>query len=304
MAKVIVTGGTGFLGTMIIAELVKRDYEVIVFTRSAQQKNLNSGNVHYVKWNPVSADDVLDEWLNKAEAVIHLAGAPVAKRWTKNYKKTIVDSRTISTRKISESINRISNPPKFFFSASAVGIYGNADDALCTESSEIISSDFLSHVCQEWETAAKVSELRTRLVIGRIGIILDKSEGALSKMLPSFKFGLGAILGTGNQWWSWIHVADAVSMILWAMENESVRGTVNIVSPAPVTMRTFARLLGKCLHKPVLFKAPSFLLNFVMGQNAVIVTASQRVSPQYAQQKGYQFRFPDLEEALNNILDK
>jgi len=304
MAKIVITGGSGLLGKKLIHTLLQKQHEVIVFTRStATDKKNHHPQLHYKTWNPLSGDKEWTQWIDGSDAVIHLAGAPVSDRWTKKHKQVIMESRSLITQYISESINNSIRPPKFFFSASGVGYYGNVEEEICNESSiPPYSEDFLSHVCKEWEHSAMVAEEKTRLVIGRIGIVLDKNEGALSKMLPTFRFGFGGIFGNGNQWWSWVHHVDVVGMIVWAMENESIKGIMNIVSPNPVRMRTFAKTLGVVLRRPVFLSIPKFVLSIVMGENAVMVTNSQRVIPNVAQQKGYEFRFPDLEHSLRDIL--
>lgn len=304
MAKIVISGGSGFLGRKLIQTLLQQQHELIVLTRSIVDKNKqDTPHLHYKTWNPLSDDKTWTQWIDGADAVIHLAGAPASKRWTKKHKQAIMESRSVITRYLSDSINASINPPKFFFSASGIGYYGDAGDKICTEnSSPSGSNDFLSDVCKEWEKSAMLANGKTRLVIGRIGIILDKNEGALAKMLPTFRFGIGGSLGTGNQWWSWIHYADVVGMIVWAMGNENIRGVVNIVSPNPVRMQTFAKILAGTLRRPAFLSVPQFLLSIVMGENAAMVTNSQRVMPVIAQQNGYEFRFPILEQSLSNIL--
>lgn len=301
MARIIIAGGTGFVGKKLCQRFINQNHEVIVLTRQPTQKHTGSALLRYVQWGPDSR-----EWFNVidgSDAVINLAGASVAQRWTQEHKRHIFESRVRGTEALSTAIIEAKNPPQFFFSASAIGYYGDCGDTRLNEQSPGgNSNDFLAHVCREWEHSALRAQNNTRVVIGRIGIVIDKNEGALSKMLLPFRLGLGGPLGNGQQWWSWIHPSDVVGIIEWAMKEENLTGVVNITSPQPVRMKNFAKELAKTLSRPSLFPVPKFVLSLMMGESAAIATHSQNVIPEKALQYGYQFTFTQLSECLSDIL--
>jgi uncharacterized protein (TIGR01777 family) len=302
-AKIVISGATGFLGKYIIAELSAKGYAVCVLSRNADKARKTIGTANeYINWNGEESRELYAA-IEGSRAVIHLAGASVAGgRWTARYKQEIMESRRIGTLAIAKTIAAASVPPEVWFSASAVGYYGNGGDVIKREDAPV-ATDFLATVCKEWEAATIPAEKYCRVVRGRIGVVLDKHEGALSKMLLPFRLWFGGPLGSGRQWLSWVHHADVVGMIVWAIENASVQGAMNIVAPAPLPMKNFAALVGKVLGRPSWFPVPEFALKLLLGEQAWIVTAGQRVEPHVALKNGYPFHFTNLEDALKDLLD-
>jgi uncharacterized protein (TIGR01777 family) len=248
----------------------------------------------------------VDEWLHELEsvdAVIHLAGANLStKRWNKEYKKLLYDSRIISTKKLIEAIKTVERKPKVFITASAIGYYGNRSDEILTEESEA-GKDFLANLCNDWEKEAKnVEQFGVRSVQIRTGLALSRNEGALKQMLPAFKYFIGGPLGNGKQWYSWLHIEDIVNIYVKALESEILSGPINAVSPNPVTMKKFAKILGDVLHRPSFFSVPKIILLLVIGQVAEVVTSSQRVVPEKLLNSSFKFKFEKLEDALRDIL--
>ena len=302
-SKIVITGATGFLGKYIIEELSSKGYNICVLSRDTEKAKKTLGAEHeYVLWNGEESP-VLQSAIEGSKAVIHLAGANIAgKRWSDSYKREIIESRSVWTRSIANAIATSVTPPEVWFSTSAVGYYGNGGEEVKAENS-LPSTDFLSYVCKEWEAAALPAEKCCRVVRGRIGVVLHKQEGALAKMLLPFRLWFGGWLGSGRQWLSWVHYADVVGMIVWAIENSSIKGAMNIVSPNPVPMKKFAATVGKVLHRPSWFPVPEFVLKLMLGEQAWIVVAGQRVEPKVATEHNYPFRFTDLEAALKDLLN-
>jgi uncharacterized protein (TIGR01777 family) len=237
------------------------------------------------------------------EAVIHLAGEPVAAaRWTEEQKRRIRDSRVKSSQNLVAGMRATPRPPKVLVSASATGFYGDRGDEILNESSDP-GSGFLSEVCLDWEAeAARSRELGVRVVFVRTGVALSPSGGALKKMLPPFKLGLGGRLGAGRQWFPWIHIEDIVGIFLHALMSPAVDGPINGVAPGIVTNGEFTRELAAVLNRPAFFPVPDFAVRVLLGEMAEIVTASQRVVPQVALDTGYWFKHPNLRSALESLL--
>lgn len=276
--NVAVTGSTGFLGRQVIAALATAGHRP-----------------HPLPRNPSP------EKLNCADAVIHLAGEPVAQRWTPEAKQRIYASRVEGTRDLVNAISKSVHRPRVLICASAIGIYGSRGDEILKEDSRP-AEDFLARVVVDWEQAALSAEaLGIRVVNLRFGMVLGNG-GALAKMLPPFKLGIGGRLGSGKQWTSWIHIDDAVNLILFALENGQVRGALNATAPDPVTNAQFTRELARVLHRPAIFPVPPLALRLMFGEMAGVVLASQRVLPAAAQAAGFEFRYSDLPPALANLL--
>ena len=271
--KVAVTGASGFIGRRLMEKLGKE-------ARAVSLRGSLKG-------------------LAGADAVVHLAGEPVAQRWTKEAREKIRFSRVDGTRRVIDAMR--ANPPRVFVSASAVGYYGSRGDELLTESSSP-ADDFLGRICREWEREArKAEEFGVRVVCLRNGVVLGNG-GALKKMLLPFKLGIGGKIGDGKQWMAWIHLEDTVGLIEFAISSLTMRGAVNATAPNPVTNTEFTRELASALHRPAILPVPQFALDLLLGEMAQIVYASQRVIPEAALQAGYQFRFPRLHDALFDIL--
>jgi hypothetical protein len=246
---------------------------------------------------PVPRDAVPPE----CDALVHLAGEPIAQRWTKVVKKRIYDSRVQSTRTIVNALAAQSRRPSVLVCASAVGIYGSCGDEILTEKSPP-GTGFLPQVTQDWEAAARSAEpLGIRVVSLRFGAALGNG-GALAKLLPVFRLGAGGRLASGRQWMSWVHIDDVVALILFAIENAALRGVFNATAPDPVTNDEFTRRLAHAVHRPAIFPVPAFGLKLIFGEMSQVLLDSQRAIPAAAQAAGFEFRFPELCAALNNIL--
>jgi uncharacterized protein (TIGR01777 family) len=295
---VMIAGGTGFIGSQLTKRLLNDGYIVKILTRKAKDTN-NIGRINYITWDSLKSED-----LENIYGLINLAGASIAgSKWTERYKEIILDSRIKATRALVDLISKAKSPPDVFINASAVGYYGNRGEAILTEESPS-GQGFLAKVCSEWEKEATIASNHTRTVISRIGVVLDKSDGALSKMLLPFKTFTGGPLGSGKQYFPWIHIKDIVGLFLFALDNKSVNGAVNFSSPNPVTMDEFAKTLGKVMNRPSIFKVPEAGLKLLLGESSEMITNSQRVIPQVALSNGYSFMFSDLKAALKDIISK
>jgi uncharacterized protein (TIGR01777 family) len=256
-----------------------------------------------IEWSPDRYSIALAR-IEGFDAVVHLAGESIAEgRWTDEKKKRIRESRVKGTRLLGDALANLTKPPKVMISASAIGYYGDRGDEVLTESSAP-GKGFLSDVCLEWEKAtALATEKGIRVVNTRFGIILDQNGGALAKMLPPFRMGIGGRIGSGKQWMSWIALDDVVGGIKFALANEAVSGPVNFVAPNPVTNSEFTKTLGKALSRPTIFPIPAFGVRLVFGEMAdALLLSSQRVEPSRLQEIGYQFQYQHLDRALNHVL--
>lgn len=259
--------------------------------------------VQFSQWNS-SEGEPPPASLASADAVVHLAGEPVSQRWTAGAKRRIHDSRVEGTRRLVSALAAQSHPPRVLVCASAVGYYGSRGDEILTEASSP-GSDFLAQVVMDWENAAQSAEaLGIRVVRLRFGMVLGREGGALAKLLPVFRFGLGARLGSGEQWMAWIHLNDAVNLILFAINFAAIRGAVNASAPYPVSNDEFTSRLATALHRPAILYAPSFALRLLLGEMSEMLLASQRVLPSAAKSAGFPFQYPDLNAALEEILAK
>lgn len=296
--KVLISGSTGLIGSELVGRLSGKGMRVGRLVRAK-----SSAAEPQVLWNPVAR--VIDlKGLEGVDAVVHLGGDPIAEeRWTAEKKTRIRDSRVKGTRFLAESVARLSKPPKTFLCASAIGIYGDRGDELLTEESPS-GNGFLPEVGREWEAACgPAAEAGSRVVNLRFGIVMSRKGGALKKMLPPFRLGLGGRLGNGKQWMSWISLPDAAGAICHLLENESVQGPVNLVAPNPVTNAGFTQALGNALHRPAVMPVPAFALRLLFGEMAdAALLASDRVEPKRLKISGYRFQHPDLEPALLELL--
>ncbi len=276
--KVVVTGGSGFIGRAIAERLRASGHTV-----SAVSMRTPPG----------------PETFLGCDAVVHLAGEPVAQRWTAAAKERIVNSRVQGTRTLVAALRQ--QPPAVLISASAIGYYGSRGDEVLTEDSPP-ASDFLGQVAVAWEHEARAAEqFGARVVTPRIGVVLGRGGGALPKMALPFRFGVGGRLGDGKQWTSWIHLDDLVALVEFSIATTAIRGAVNAVAPNPVTNAGFTRELAAALHRPAMFPVPAAALKLLLGEMSQVVLASQRVVPEAALRAGFQFRFKDVGEALRQI---
>jgi uncharacterized protein (TIGR01777 family) len=303
MKKIMITGATGPIGQNLVNKLIAEDYEISIFTQnfeSAREKLPSVKSI--IKWD-YNKPDEWKENLNGTDVVVHLAGANLgARRWNEEYKKLAYESRIISTRNLVEAIKSVEQKPKAFICSSAVGIYGDRYDEVLDENSSL-GNDFLANLCKDWESEAeKVKEFGVRRVSVRTGLVLDKNEGLMKKLVPSFKMFLGGWLGNGKQWFPWIHIDDIIKIYLHAIDNENVSGSINAASPGIVTNKEFSKTLGKVLGRPALLPIPKIALRIVSGELGNYITDSQRISVEKILNSGYEFKFENLEEALRDLL--
>jgi hypothetical protein len=297
--KVMMSGASGMLGSALRETLRGSGAEVIQLVR---REPAHSGEMH---WKGKGQLD--DEKFRKGlRAAIHLSGANLsAHRWTDAYRREIRESRVETTRTLAEGLARMRQPPAVLLAASAVGIYGDRGDEMLTETSEP-GKGFLAEVCREWEAAAQAAvEVGIRVVHLRFGVVLGAGAGALAKMLPIFRLGLGGRLGSGQQWMSWIGIEDAVAAVRFLIDADGIMGAVNVTAPHPVTNREFTRALAKALRRPAMLPAPAFALRLAMGPMAdEALLASTRAVPTRLMEAGFRFAQPTVEEALLSQVSK
>lgn len=299
--RVLVTGATGLIGRSLCASLSDDGNTVIGLSRSPETAR-GIAAAELQKWDPQSGQPPARA-LSGVDAVVHLAGEPiVARRWTEDQKKRIRDSRVLTTRALVDALRSNDVKPSVFVCGSAVGFYGDRGDELLDETAST-GKDFLSGVCQEWESeAARASEFGVRVVQVRTGVVLSTEGGALPKMLAPFKLGLGGKLGSGKQWFPWIHISDIVGIFRHALHTSSLEGPVNGVAPEAATNAEFTRQLARVLHRPAFLPVPEFALRALMGEMADALFASERVVPKAALESKYEFHFPLLTGALEDML--
>jgi uncharacterized protein (TIGR01777 family) len=299
--KVLITGGTGFVGTQLTSRLIQDQKEVTVLTRSLKGAKVASQGISYLEGDP-NKKGSWQEAIKNHDAVINLAGASIFSKWTDEHKRAIRESRVNTTRNIVEGIP--SGPEKkiTLFSTSAVGYYGFCADEERTEESPP-GNDFLARIAVEWEgEALKAREKGARVVITRLGIVLGERGGALSQMIPLFKKYIGGPIGSGKQWFSWVHIKDLAEAFVFLLKHPEISGPVNVCSPNPMRNRHFAKALGRALHRPSFFPAPALMVKLVLGEFGSVILEGQRVIPKKLLQSGFVFRYPDIEKALQNIL--
>ena len=292
--KIAVSGSRGFIGSALVAFLMTQKHDIVRLVRSR-----SGANSQDVSWDPKTGA-VDKPALEGFDAVIHLAGEPIAKgRWTAAKKAKIRDSRIQGTKLLAQTISQLNNPPRVVISASAIGIYGNRGDEILTEESAA-GTGFLAEVGRQWEAAADPMKQRgIRVVCARTGIVMDSSGGALALMTPIFRMGTGGNLGNGKQFMSWISLEDEVGAFHHALTTNSLEGPVNFTAPHPVTNGEFTKTMGRVLHRPTIFPLPAFAARILFGEMAdEALLASSRVEPRKLLESGYKFRHPDLEGAL------
>ncbi|NTV45370.1 MAG: TIGR01777 family protein [Chlorobiales bacterium] len=305
--KIVLTGATGLIGPCLFHKLIEQGNHVTVLAREAgHAEKIIPGAARYVHWETNQTDGDWVNTLDGADAVIHLAGIPVAERWTDDHKKAIYDSRVTGTRNIVAAIGKVKNKPKTFISASAIGYYGiqsHSPDVPALTEKTPAGSDFLAQVCIDWEAEARKAEAYgTRVALIRTGIVLSLKGGALGKMLMPYKFFVGGPIGSGKQWVSWIHIDDESEIFLFALSNPNAKGPINAVAPTPVTMDTLAHTFGKAMGRPSLFPVPMFVLHALLGDAAGVVGEGQRVIPEKLLALGFKFKFPELGMAVEDLL--
>jgi len=300
--KIIIAGGTGFIGTALVRSLLASGHEIMILSRRSSAANLPEG-VTAVEWDGRTAG-AWAERFEDAGAVFNFAGASVAVRWTPVAKHEIRESRLQPTRAIVQAIQESSRPPRVLVQASAVGYYGACDDELVAEETPP-GNDFLSETCVEWERAAMEAERAgTRVCRMRIGVVLGREGGALPKLLTPFKLFVGGPPGNGRQWFPWIHLEDVMGVMEFVMNLEGASGAFNTTAPNPVTMRDFARVLGRVLRRPSRFQVPGFVLRAIFSEGAFALLSGQRAIPRRLLELGYEFQYPSAEDALKNLLQR
>ena len=300
--RIVIAGGTGFLGLPLASSLARDEHDVVILTRGAASPS-GRGEPRSIAWNPNGDSGPWATAVDGAGVVINLAGESIAgKRWSVAQKQRILDSRVLATRSLVTAMANSTAPPPMLVSGSAVGYYGPLDDRIVTEETPA-GSDFLAGVCVQWEAEAmRAANDRTRVVCIRTGLVLERDGGALPPMLPPFKLGAGGPIGSGRQYWPWIHRSDWIALVRWAIETSTVTGPVNATAPHPVTNADFARALGQALHRPAFMPAPAFALRLMLGEMAdPLILSGQRVLPAKAQGLGFEFKFARVHDALRAI---
>ncbi|MEO6334802.1 MAG: TIGR01777 family oxidoreductase [Pyrinomonadaceae bacterium] len=297
--KVLITGASGLIGKALQKSFSEKGYETLLAGRS-EPKNSND-----IRWGVEQG--FREEDLGRLEgldAVVHLAGEGIAGlRWTDEKKKAIRDSRVQGTNNLINALAGLEQKPKVFITGSAIGFYGDRGDEIVSETSQA-GDTFLAGVCKEWEVESRRAEdLGIRTVLLRTGIVLSKDGGALATMMTPFKFGVGGVIGSGKQWMSWVSLQDVVGIVNFAIENETLRGAVNLVSPNPVSNEEFTKTLGEVLYRPTFLPLPEFAVNLVFGEMGdALLIHSTRVEPKRLQEAGYNFEFKSLKPALENAV--
>jgi uncharacterized protein (TIGR01777 family) len=295
--KILISGSHGLVGSALIKSLEPEGHEIFRLVRHAPNSQAE------VEWSPDRYSIALAR-IEGFDAVVNLAGDSIAEgRWTEEKKRRIRESRVKGTKLLGDALANLTKRPKTFICASAIGYYGNRGDEILTETSAP-GDDFLAEVCVEWEKAtALATEKGIRVVNARFGVILDSHGGALAKMLPPFRLGIGGRVGSGKQWMSWIALDDVIGGIKFALANDSLKGPVNFVAPNPVTNAEFTKMLGKVLSRPTLFPIPAFGVRLAFGEMGdALLLSSQRVKPSQLEKGSYTFLYPELEETLHKIL--
>ncbi len=307
--KIVIAGGTGFLGRSLADALAREpatlQHDVIILTRQRVSSGRPS-QPRLLTWAPSGAVGPWAAELDGASAVVNLAGESIAgRRWSDAQKQRILDSRRLATRSLVSAIRQATRPPLVFVSSSAVGYYGPRGDEIVTEDAPA-GSDFLARVCLQWEEeAARAEGPRTRVVRLRTGLVLARDGGALPKMLPPFWFGAGGPVGSGRQYWPWIHRQDWIDLVRFAIQTSAVSGPLNATAPNPATNAEFARLLGRALRRPALLPTPGFAMKVLLGEMAgALLLSGQRAVPAKVEAAGFRFTFGALEDALRAMFQK
>ena len=309
--RILLIGCTGFIGKELIKKLIKEKNEIFVISRKdinelkidISLKEIKFLKIDLTKESNWSNQNFIN-YLKKSEGIINLAGEPIAdKRWTEKQKIELELSRINITNYLMQNLKKLKIAPKVIINGSAIGYYGTSLDDEFNENS-MKGNDFLANLCGKWEEAASKKPLFTRLVILRIGIVLESDGGALGKMLPIFKLGLGGPIGDGNQWMSWIHRSDLCEIIYTALKNKQFKGTFNAVAPEPCRMSEFSKILAESLKRPNIFPVPAFILNFLLGDSSKLVLEGQKVKSIKLTNNFYKFKYPLLESAIYSVTKK
>jgi uncharacterized protein (TIGR01777 family) len=299
MSQVVVAGATGGIGQYLVPFLTERGYRISTIVRDTEKsKRIFPTVANHIDWSDgASIYDVLFD----SDAIINLSGASIAtRRWTKAYKEEIYRSRIETTRILVQKLNEI-NTPKTYINASAIGFYPTLGDKLIDETIGEGGS-FISSLCVDWEKEALSLKNIHRLVIGRFGVVLKPNDTLMEKMLASYKFGFGVVMGSGTQWFSWIHIRDLLNALLFSVENPKVQGTFNFTSPNPIMFSEVIQNIGKILNRPFVLNIPEYLIKLIFGEQSQVILGSQRVIPKRLLELGFTFEFENIEEALEDII--
>ena len=298
--KIFMTGGTGFVGTYLAKRLISEGHAVTILTQALSGTELKWSGLSYLTGNPTTKGK-WQEAVRDHNAIINLAGASIFSRWTPEQKRILLSSRIETTRNLvaalPDSAKHIT-----FFSTSAVGYYGFHEDEELIESSPF-GEDFLAKLAHDWEQEAlRAQDKGARVIITRFGIVLGKNGGALGQMIPLFKYFLGGPLGSGRQWFSWVHMHDLAEAFIFLLNHKDISGPVNLCSPNPLRNKDLGNAIGKVLHRPSLIPSPGFMIRLILGEFGDVLLKGQRVIPQRLLEAGFKFRYPDIEEALKDII--
>jgi uncharacterized protein (TIGR01777 family) len=298
--KLVITGASGFIGAALTARLQRQNHALVLLSRNPPAHPSGHG-IEWLAWKP----EVAGTWqsaLDGSDGVINLAGEPIAgRRWSDAQKRKLYNSRVQTTRLIIDAIGKAKHKPKFLINGSAVGYYGPRDDEVVTEQTPP-GEDFLSRLCMAWEAeASRATEHGARVALLRTGIVLGKGKGALAKMVTPFKLFAGGRLGSGKQWFPWIHIEDEVGLIDFIIDNDKAQGPINATAPNPVTMDEFSKALGRVLNRPSWAPVPASVLSLLLGEMADMLLTGQRALPEVALKLGYQFKHPEVLSALQSL---
>ena len=298
--NLVITGASGFVGTALVERLAAAGHGLTLLSRSPRASRV-AGKVSWRRWDSLAPEEWQDA-LDGCDGVIHLAGEPIAgKRWSESQKERLRSSRIDTTRAIVDALGKAQRRPRFLINASAVGYYGPHGDEVLTESAPA-GKDFLGQLCAAWEAEAnKAKELGLRVALLRTGIVLGKGKGALARMVFPFKMFAGGRLGSGKQWFPWIHIEDEVGLIHFLIEHENAEGPFNGSAPNPVTMDEFCKALGRVLNRPSWAPVPASLLSLLLGEMADMLLTGQRALPEAAQKLGFEFKHTDVVRALQSL---
>lgn len=301
--KLVITGATGFVGKQLVKELLKKNHELVILTRNSDTARAHFSHLPISFFNWSSETELPpEEAFKNCEGIINLLGENIAsKRWSKKQKEKIRNSRILGTKNLGERVKTLTNKPLVWIQANAIGFYPVLDKQEIDEESKE-GTGFLAQTCIDWENEAKkYSSYVQRQNIIRIGVVLGKEGGALSKLLPLFKLGAGGTVGNGSQYMSWIHLTDLANLIIFAMENKIESKIINATTPNPVTNKEFTKALAHAVHRPAIFPVPAFILKLALGEMSSIVLDSQKVMPKEALKLGFKYKFPLIQDALDDV---
>jgi len=298
--KIFMTGGTGFVGNYLAGQLIREGHKVTILTASLTGAELKMEGLAYLAGNPTIKGPWQDS-VRVHDVIINLAGASIFSRWTEAQKKILLSSRIDTTRHLVEALPNDSKHITFF-STSAVGYYGFHEDEELTESSPA-GDDFLAHLARDWEgEALRAQSKGVRVILTRFGIVLGKNGGALGQMIPLFKYFIGGPLGSGRQWFSWVHMADLAQAFILLLAHKEISGAINLCSPNPVRNKDLGKAIGKVLHRPSFLPAPGFMIELILGEFGSVLLRGQRVIPRRLLDASFKFRYPDIDAALKSVI--